>query len=308
VIGLQQSQVALLAFLASSLSIIFAVLSYFINRNDDKVAMVVQYQLAVECANERKYKVPLPRRRRGTNNMKRAVSVRPGHITSVERDQLLEESGYTLKLSRALTQFWEIPDKSIEIGATVVGSRGAVTHIVHLMKREDLEEYADKISEHFQDLGMTAMSMIRNEYRERAEELNKIFRDHFSLSHDFTVRLEDRGLQAMLPHSVGLSSSTGSIPLRRIIHSAGQREDAEQMQFQVALERFLGAIDEETTLNDRKKKVIELVQEAIGEEVASSPSPLSLRMPPTTLSEAGDTECLMEDLQQAITMEDDNSE
>merc|ERR1719242_205478 len=48
--------------------------------------------------------------------------------------------GWRQKLSQSLTDIWQIPDKSIEIGNTLTTNTGTMTHIVHLMKREDIED------------------------------------------------------------------------------------------------------------------------------------------------------------------------
>lgn len=158
---------------ASLLSVIAATLSYQISKRDQKTDKVaVHHYLALEC-----------HRHSGTD------------ITENEKMQISRFRGWRRRLSASLCEIWQIPKKSIEIGATVLTNHGAITHIVHLMPTEDIEAYKTGISgDKLSDKKVEEIGLIitRTFYANHRFEINDIFRSHFSVGSDFTVEFFDR--------------------------------------------------------------------------------------------------------------------
>ena len=78
------------AFLATLLSAISAILTYFINRDDNKIEMeVVQYRLALEC-----------------DRTPDGMEVGTNDIGKEEQQKIRKYRGLREKLSRYLTRFW----------------------------------------------------------------------------------------------------------------------------------------------------------------------------------------------------------
>ena len=100
--GLSNSNTVRFAFVASLLSVIASVLTYFINRDDNKIEMeLVQYRLALECD------------RTLSATPSSAVPVAGMMVEAPNNDIVDEEDkkirkyrGLRKKLSRSLTGFW----------------------------------------------------------------------------------------------------------------------------------------------------------------------------------------------------------
>merc|ERR1712142_377177 len=86
-----------------------------------------------------------------------------------------------------LTELWQIPDKSIEIGNTLTTSTGTMTHIVHLMKREDIEDAQQMFQFGGQDVGRYGLLIAEQFYASRKVAVSKIFRSHFRLGRNFRI-------------------------------------------------------------------------------------------------------------------------
>lgn len=74
----------------------------------------------------------------------------------------------------------------------MITKKGAITHIVHMMQREDMEIYAESLFASQSSAEVSALSVIRKVYDLRNAELNGIFRNHFDLGNDFKVEVHDR--------------------------------------------------------------------------------------------------------------------
>merc|ERR1712241_471842 len=66
-------------------------------------------------------------------------SVDEGDMTLKDMEKVEKYKGRQTALSRILTRFWNIPDDTIEVGATIITKQGALTHIVHDMAKDDLQ-------------------------------------------------------------------------------------------------------------------------------------------------------------------------
>jgi len=97
----------------------------------------------------------------------------------------------TKKLGRSLTQLWGIPEGTIEVGHTVVTKKGAITHIVHFMKRDDISAYSEALYGD-EDDHLSPWLIIRQFYESKKRDLCGIIRTHFGLSDEFIVSVCNR--------------------------------------------------------------------------------------------------------------------
>merc|ERR1719300_1652414 len=91
-------------------------------------------------------------------------SVDEGDMTPKDIKKVEQYKGRQKALSRKLTRFWNIPDDTIEVGATVITKTGADTHIVHDMLRDDLQIFASELFPDENPKEVTAIAVIREEY------------------------------------------------------------------------------------------------------------------------------------------------
>jgi len=206
-------ETVLFAFAASLLSLISAVLTYCIDRNGNGDDMEsVHYHISIE-----KYKrtdqvldlglLAVP----GTPQQDRSFepSVDEGDITLKDVEKVEQYKGWQKALSRKLTRFWNIPDNTIEVGATVITKTGADTHIVHDMLRDDLQIFASELFPDENPKEVTAIAVIREVYDQNNEALTKIFRDHYRFTtDDFKVDFKDQYLRKR-----ALTQSPRSMPV-----------------------------------------------------------------------------------------------
>ena len=171
------------ASVASLLSVIAAILSHFIDRDHDSVEMIaVHYYLALDC-----HRTEMAETKEGVD-----PNTKPNDITAEERTNLLVHSGFRWKMSGSLARIWHIPQKAVEIGATVLTKSGAVTHIVHLMKRDAVDIYAAELFGEQHDDEVTPIMIARRFYEIRRLEISEIFRAHLDLSNAFSVAFSCR--------------------------------------------------------------------------------------------------------------------
>lgn len=74
----------------------------------------------------------------------------------------------------------------------LVFDSGAITHIVHLMKREDLELYAAEMFGDVMSSQVTPLLVVHQFFELKRTELTQIIRRHFHLGTDFNVEFYDR--------------------------------------------------------------------------------------------------------------------
>ena len=184
------------ASVASLLSVIAAILSHFIDRDHHSAETIaVHYYLSLEC-----HRTEIPETQEGgTRNTKspptlssRQSSKSVNAITAEERANMLNYAGLRWKMSGALARLWHIPQKAVEIGATVLTESGAITHIVHLMKRDAVDIYAAELFGDQHVDYVTPIVIARRFYEIRKLEISEIFRAHFDLSNAFFVAFSCR--------------------------------------------------------------------------------------------------------------------
>ena len=202
---------------ASLLSVISSLLSYCIeHRNDEDEMVAVQYYLGLERQPVASPGSPTPEEGAGNKTVRgipgvdgvhrlNSVSSSEAAISDKEKKQILKFRGLRLKLSQSLTELWHIPSKTIEIGATVLTKSGAMTHIVHLMKSDDVEIYKSVVMADRLDIEVTETMIARRFYALRRDEVSEIFKSHFGLSEGFEVDFYDgigRKKRAMTPSAL----------------------------------------------------------------------------------------------------------
>ena len=156
---------------ASMLSILTALLMYCIERDDDGEAL--HYYLALERT---RFSSP---------------ELSSGAMTARERTKIEYHRGFRKAMSRSLTRFWGIPDKTIEIGSTIITKTGAITHIVHLMSIEDAQDFAVELFGDDAKMGVPPLVVVRQFYELKRMEISELFRDHFHLGQEFSVTFYD---------------------------------------------------------------------------------------------------------------------
>ena len=85
---------------------------------------------------------------------------------------------------------------------------GAVTHIIHLMKKDDIEIYASEILGDREDITVDELFIVGQFYAIRKEEVGAIFREHFGLSDGFDVHFYCRKGKKKRALSVGIDART----------------------------------------------------------------------------------------------------
>ena len=173
------NQNVLFAFSASFLSVVFSILSFCVDRDQMSQEMVaVNYYLALEREDDGLH---------GLSALESLSSLRGVVLQEKEKLSIGLYRGWRQKLSRSLTELWQIPDKSIEIGNTLTTSTGTMTHIVHLMKREDIVDAQQMFQFGGQEVGRYGLLIAEQFYASRKVAVSKIFRSHFRLGRNFRI-------------------------------------------------------------------------------------------------------------------------
>ena len=183
------SETVIFASTASFLSVLASVLIYFLDRRSDDDEMVpMEYYLTTKCQNAQKTLVGAsPAGAKLTVILKR----KGDDLTKDEIARIESRRGLTKKLGRSLTQLWQIPEGTIEVGHTVVTKKGAITHIVHFMKRDDISAYSEALYGDVDD-HLSPWLIIRQFYESKKRDLCGIIRTHFGLSDEFNVSVCNR--------------------------------------------------------------------------------------------------------------------
>ena len=154
--------------LASLLSVFAVVLSFCIDRDlRDMDIIAAEYYLALE-------------------------SNHSDGITDTVEKKVLYYSGFRDRLGRQLAQLWRVSHKNIQIGKTILTTNGAITHILHFMKSDDLADYAAEFCSEDDRSAASTMWVIRQFCNLRQSDLNDIFREHFRVGSDFEVVFYDQ--------------------------------------------------------------------------------------------------------------------
>ena len=99
--------------------------------------------------------------------------------------------GRTLSLAIDIAEVFGIPTKNIEIGASMITKYGLMTHVVHFIYEKDLaemEEELQAISPFNKTIFVTPRFYVSQLYQACDHEINQVFRAHFELDNDFTVK------------------------------------------------------------------------------------------------------------------------
>ena len=167
------------------------------------------------------------------------------------------------KLSRSLTANWHLPDKTIEIGNTVLTANGAITHIVHLMSKQSMTGYAEELFGHSPDRTISASEIARRFDRVHRLEISKIFRSHFGLSDAFNVVFCDRISRSKRAVSAMKGSQhrvhSGESYLVEL-HSPTVPNHDKKSLFNTALD-VLFSDDEEMSFGEKKEKILEFTNQ-----------------------------------------------
>merc|ERR1719242_1722435 len=114
-----------------------------------------------------------------------------GGLEEADKLKIEKYKGYREQLSFSLTELWQIPEKTIEIGNTKLTNNGAITHIVHLMKREDIEDGMRVFGAEPSD-DRVEILIARQFYAMHRDAISHIFRAHFHLNSRFEVEFYGR--------------------------------------------------------------------------------------------------------------------
>ena len=244
------SQSTLFATVSSLLSVFAASLSYFVdqkNKDDDMVA--INHYLELQCDRSAMS---------GTTQTKEVRGVRANVITEDERELIELYRGWRLKLGRSLTAFWHLPDKTIEIGNTVLTANGAVMHIVHLMNKHVMKGYVKELLGDRLDGSVSALEIARRFYSVHRLEISEIFRTHFGLDDAFNVVFNDQEAAGSRNGSRITAVYSGSDYLveLRATTSRVSPEDKESL-LQTALKVFF-AENKNDDFKDKKQHLMQL--------------------------------------------------
>ena len=234
----------LLASTASLLSVIASCLAYFIDHRDDADDMeVAQYYLAMErkpvaatTPNQQSFGTPS-----GPSALEPQRTIPQG-----DRDKIEQFKGHRQSLSQKLSEMWDAPEKSIEIGATTMTETGSITHIVHLMKRADIDDIALDLCGDRDDNRVNPMFIVKQFYAMESKRVgvNRIFREHFDLDHQFKVELRSqsqkrrRTMEMASKHSVFSTGSSSMTTARKSTSYRGSTILSKGDRMQFALKEF----------------------------------------------------------------------
>jgi len=168
------------AFVASLLSVLSTIISYFIDRNDADTK-VVRYYLVTTCQN-RTALPPSP----DSNKTLHSVSLpNDTQITAEERINLLKNKGKRRKLSTEIAELFGIPRKNIQIGNSIVTKHGLISLIIHFVNISDLKQMSVEMNHK-----ISLQKYMDSLYSKVSDEINAIFQSHFDLDQDFDVHLK----------------------------------------------------------------------------------------------------------------------
>ena len=198
-----------LAFIASALSITASTLSYMIER-DTSDSKVVQYYLSTQCTlrtakprYEDKDEMEMEMKTFTTNGvpLENAESNSQqidtyNMLTELEKKNLIENAGRTLKLSENIAEVFGVDAERIEVGQSMINKYGIMTHIVHCVYLSDLEAMEEQIVKETNNdsVHISPRFYISEFYKSVtiSTDITKVFRSHFKLNGDFEVVFQHR--------------------------------------------------------------------------------------------------------------------
>jgi len=164
------------AFLTSFLSVLSAVLSHVLDK-DELDTKVVKYYLTMQKA------IASPRSTGDDNGDTCTISV----LKQSERISILKNMGRRNRLSIELSELFAIPKKNLQVGNSIVSKYGVITYIVHFINDSDLKQISAtatesgdcyKVKEYMEQL-----------YASCGQEINAVFQKHFGLDYRFDVSM-----------------------------------------------------------------------------------------------------------------------
>eukprot|EP01083_Nonionella_stella_P251280 867136_1 len=127
-----------------------------------------------------------------TDNKKKTSTMNAKEARSIK-----DNIGCTKALGQHLAQCFEIPDKNIEVGQSMVTKYGLTTHVVHYVYTDDLDRMATLRAEEFQGQNqsipiITPVYFTQQMCISEQNEIEKCFRNHFELNDDFRIQYRYR--------------------------------------------------------------------------------------------------------------------
>ena len=153
--------VTILAFVASSLSILASVVIYKAQKDQDEEFVTAKYYI-----------------RFGNYDV--------NNIEAKQHALIKKHKGYRKHLGDALCKVFNISNKSIEVGYVTPNSNGCVVHIQHSIFKDDLEELKKKMfttqsmNQGF-NIQITPQLYTENVYNLHEDEINQVFLQHFGI-------------------------------------------------------------------------------------------------------------------------------
>ena len=245
-----------LAFIASALSITASTLSYLIER-DTSDSRVIQYYLSTQCSTrshkpeEDQYSkirvgddsdeiemttfnqsgLPIDNLEDKDSNYIDTTNM----LTDVERKNLIDNAGKTLKLSQNIAEVFGVDAERIEVGQSMINKYGILTHIVHCVYVSDLEAMEEEMTEDSDDrrVQVNARFYISELYESAKimEDISKVLRSHFKLNDDFDVVFQHRvGVKKSdLIRKHVINNSRRKSVLKKIVNQIGIEMDEEEI-------------------------------------------------------------------------------
>merc|ERR1712228_971542 len=183
-----------LAFVGSMISVISALLSYFIEQSNTDNMIVFKYYLKMTKNDIVNNAVMDPNANDNDEDEMKIESVSPrahspkefsnsgtlpNFLTKGETDHLKNHRGETAALSNKLCSIFCIPEKNIEVSkASNITSAGIMLYLIHFINRDDngLDMYDVDINE------------IKKLYKKNAKKINDSFKKQFAFkTNDFKV-------------------------------------------------------------------------------------------------------------------------
>merc|ERR1712228_1069441 len=178
---------AIFAFIASVLSVLSTVISYFIDRSALDANNVIQYYLVTNVQNRslspKLNTQPSSSLLESEMDASHATFDNNNQITKEEKIKIIINKGRRRKLAGDIAELFGIPRKNIQIGNSIITKHGVISHIVHFVSNSDLEQLGVALDEE----SVSIDKYIDMLYSSLSREVNQVCRRHFGLSDDFVV-------------------------------------------------------------------------------------------------------------------------
>ena len=103
-----------------------------------------------------------------------------GDLLSPEQKQkVVQNKGKTQALGEAIASVYEVPPKNVEIGHTMLTTKGARTHIVHYISQNDIDIMQKTMVEAQANIHVTPEYIVRELFNFKAKEVTQAFKSHF---------------------------------------------------------------------------------------------------------------------------------